>query len=242
MRTARLFLCAILLAATIANAQQWPSKPVRFVVPFAPGGTTDILARIVGQQLAEGLGQPFVIENRAGAGGNIGAAEVAKAAPDGYTILMGTPGTQAINQFIYNKMPYNTEKDFAPVSLVARVPNVLVVHPGVGVKSLPRSHPIRARESQQAELGFARRRHHRASFARALQDADGRADPACALQGERAGAERPHRRPGTDDHRQSTLGDAAYPGREADCAGRHHRAEGVRAARCAHGREHGPWL
>ena len=137
MKPARLFLCAILLAATIANAQQWPSKPVRFVVPFAPGGTTDILARLVGQHLGEGLGQPFIIENRAGAGGNIGAAEVARAAPDGYTILMGTPGTQAINQYIYTKMPYNTEKDFAPVSLVARVPNVLVMHPGVGVKSLP---------------------------------------------------------------------------------------------------------
>ena len=136
MKTARLVLGAILLAATIANAQQWPSKPVRFIVPFAPGGTTDILARLVGQHLGEALGQPLVIENRAGAGGNIGAAEVARAAPDGYTILMGTPGTQAINQYIYTKMPYNTEKDFAPVSLVARVPNVLVAHPSLGFKSL----------------------------------------------------------------------------------------------------------
>jgi tripartite-type tricarboxylate transporter receptor subunit TctC len=109
---------------------------VRFVVPFPPGGTTDILARLVGQHLSESLGQTFVVDNRGGAGGNIGAAEVAKAAPDGYTIMMGTPGTQAINQYIYTKMPYDTEKDFAPVSFVARVPNVLVVNPGVGVKSL----------------------------------------------------------------------------------------------------------
>src|SRR5688572_20820356 len=136
MTALRPILFAVLFAAALAHAQQWPAKPVRFVVPFAPGGTTDILARLVAQHLGEALGQPFVIENRAGAGGNIGAAEVAKAAPDGYTILMGTPGTQAINQYIYSKMPYNTEKDFAPVSLVARVPNVLVVHPGLGLKSL----------------------------------------------------------------------------------------------------------
>ena len=130
-----LFLC-VLLAAGAAHGQAWPAKQVRFVVPFAPGGTTDILARLLGQHLSESLGQPFVIDNRAGAGGNIGAAEVAKASPDGYTVMMGTPGTQAINQFIYTKMPYDTQKDFAPVSFVARVPNVLVVHPGVGVKSL----------------------------------------------------------------------------------------------------------
>ena len=135
--TMRALLFAVLLAASAAHAQQWPARQVRFVVPFAPGGTTDILARLLGQHLSESFGQPFVIDNRAGAGGNIGAAEVAKSAPDGHTIMMGTPGTQAINQFIYSKMPYNTEKDFAPVSFVARVPNVLVVHPGVGVKSLP---------------------------------------------------------------------------------------------------------
>ena len=135
--TMRALLFAVLLAAGLAQAQQWPAKQVRFVVPFAPGGTTDILARLLGQHLSESFGQPFVIDNRAGAGGNIGAAEVAKSAPDGYTIMMGTPGTQAINQFIYTKMPYNTEKDFAPVSFVARVPNVLIVHPSVPAKSLP---------------------------------------------------------------------------------------------------------
>jgi tripartite-type tricarboxylate transporter receptor subunit TctC len=131
-----ILLGLLLLASGFAQAQEWPSKQVRFVVPFPPGGTTDILARVVGQNLGESFGQGFVIDNRGGAGGNIGAAEVAKAAPDGYTILMGTPGTQAINQYIYAKMPYNTEKDFAPVSFVARVPNVVVVHPGLGLKSI----------------------------------------------------------------------------------------------------------
>ncbi len=124
------------LAAPLAAAQEWPLKPVRIVVPFAAGGTTDITARLVAEQLTLALKQPFVVDNRAGAGGNIGATEVARAAPDGYTFLMGTPGTQAINQFLYLKMPYDTAKDLLPVSFVVRVPNVLMVHPGVGVKTI----------------------------------------------------------------------------------------------------------
>jgi tripartite-type tricarboxylate transporter receptor subunit TctC len=105
-------------------------------VPFAPGGTTDLTARIVAEQLGQALKQTFVIENKAGAGGNIGAAEVAKAAPDGYTFLMGTPGTQAINQFLYSKMPYDTAKDLVPVSFVVRVPNVMILNPSVPAKNL----------------------------------------------------------------------------------------------------------
>ena len=124
------------LAPGAVSAQDWPAKPVRVVVPFAAGGTTDITARLIAEQLTQGLKQSFIVENRGGAGGNIGATEVARAAPDGYTFLMGTPGTQAINQFLYPKMPYDTLKDFAPVSFVVRVPNVLVVHPGVGVKTI----------------------------------------------------------------------------------------------------------
>lgn len=114
----------------------WPAKPVRIVVPFAVGGTTDLTARIVADQLTKSWGQPFVVENKPGAGGNVGAAEVARSAPDGYTLLMGTPGTQAINQFLYAKMPYDTQKDFVPVSLVVRVPNVLVVNPALGIRSV----------------------------------------------------------------------------------------------------------
>ena len=134
----RLLVAAALAAAPLVVSAQadWPAKPVRIVVPFAAGGTTDITARIVAEQLTKSLGQTFVVDNRAGAGGNLGAAEVAKSAPDGYTVLMGTPGTQAINQFLYAKMPYDTQKDFVPVSLVVRVPNVLVVNPGLGVKSV----------------------------------------------------------------------------------------------------------
>jgi tripartite-type tricarboxylate transporter receptor subunit TctC len=109
---------------------------VRIVVPFAAGGTTDIVARTIAEQLTAVLRQTVVVENRAGAGGNVGAEAVAKSAPDGYTFLMGTPGTQAINQFLYPKMPYDTEKDLVPVSYVVRVPNVLIVPPSLGVKSI----------------------------------------------------------------------------------------------------------
>jgi len=125
------------VAAPQALAQSdWPSKPVRIVVPFAAGGTTDIVARVIAEQLSPVIKQTVIVENRAGAGGNVGADAVAKSAPDGYTFLMGTPGTQAINQFLYPKMPYDTEKDLIPVSYVTRVPNVMVVPPSLGVKTM----------------------------------------------------------------------------------------------------------
>jgi tripartite-type tricarboxylate transporter receptor subunit TctC len=128
---------ALSLAAAPAAAQaDWPTRPVRIVVPFAPGGTTDLTARIVAEQLSQVFKQPFIVENKAGAGGNLGATEVAKAAPDGYTFLMGTPGTQAINQFLYPKMPYDTAKDLVPVSFVVRVPNVLMVNPQLPAKDI----------------------------------------------------------------------------------------------------------
>ncbi|MBN8493339.1 MAG: tripartite tricarboxylate transporter substrate binding protein [Burkholderiales bacterium] len=136
-RRRALLLSAALACAGSAWAQaDWPSKPVKIVVPFAPGGTTDLTARIVAEQLTQVLKQNFIVENKAGAGGNLGAAEVAKAAPDGYTFLMGTPGTQAINQFLYPKMPYDTAKDLVPVSFVVRVPNVLMVNPQLPAKDI----------------------------------------------------------------------------------------------------------
>lgn len=126
---ASIALPAISLIATPSRAQTaWPSKPVRIVVPFAPGGTTDILARAMAPELSKAFGQQFVVENRAGAGGNIGADLVAKAPNDGYTLLMGTVGTHGINKSLYARMPYDPQKDFAPISLVAGVPNVMVVN------------------------------------------------------------------------------------------------------------------
>ena len=113
---------------TVHAQGAWPTKPVRIVVPFAPGGTTDILARALAPELSKAFGQSFVVENRAGAGGNIGADLVAKSAPDGYTFLMGTVGTHGINKSLYSKMPYDPQKDFAPITLVAGVPNVMVMN------------------------------------------------------------------------------------------------------------------
>ena len=121
---------AICALPGFARAQSgWPTKPVRIVVPFAAGGTTDILARAIAPELQRAFGPVFIVDNRPGAGGNTGAAEVAKAAPDGYTLLMGTVGTHAINPALYPKMPYDHIRDFAPVTLVAGVPNVVVMNP-----------------------------------------------------------------------------------------------------------------
>ena len=122
-------LCATLALPGVTTAQTaWPSKPVRIVVPFAPGGTTDILARVLAPELSKVFGQSFVVDNKAGAGGNIGAEIVAKSPADGYTLLMGTVGTHGINKALYAKLPYDPQKDFAPVTLVAGVPNVMVMN------------------------------------------------------------------------------------------------------------------
>src|SRR5919107_1588670 len=115
--------------AALSQTAAYPNRPVRIIVPFVAGGTTDIFARLVGEKLSQSLGQQFVIENRGGAGGNIGAEAVAKAEPDGYTLVMGTVGTHAINASLYAKMPYDPLTDFAPVAYVAGVPNLMVVNP-----------------------------------------------------------------------------------------------------------------
>lgn len=120
---------ALASAAPGAWAQAaWPNKPVRIVVPFPPGGTTDILARAIAPELGKAFGQSFIIENRGGAGGNVGTEIVAKAANDGYTLLMGTVGTHGINRALYEKLPYDPIKDFVPITLVASVPNVMVMN------------------------------------------------------------------------------------------------------------------
>jgi tripartite-type tricarboxylate transporter receptor subunit TctC len=124
------------LASHAALAQTYPSKPIRLVVPFPPGGSTDIIARIVAQKLSERLGQQVVVENRGGAGGTIGAEAVAKASPDGYTLVVGTTSTHAVAPSVYGRIGYDPVKDFAPISLIAVTPYLLVVNPSVNVKSL----------------------------------------------------------------------------------------------------------
>jgi tripartite-type tricarboxylate transporter receptor subunit TctC len=134
------FAALALSTVVSAQAQTWPTKAVRIVVPFPPGGTTDIVARAIGVELQKMWQHPVIIENRPGAGGNIGADLVAKAAPDGYTLLMGTVGTHAINKALFEqngtKMPFDPVKDFVPITLAAGVPNVMVINPKLPVNSV----------------------------------------------------------------------------------------------------------
>jgi tripartite-type tricarboxylate transporter receptor subunit TctC len=131
-----LALLAALLFNAAAHAQAYPSKPVRLIVPFAPGGTTDVLARLVAQKLSDSLGQQFIIENKPGAGGNIGTELAVKSPADGYTLVMSFDGTMAINPNTYAKMPFDPQKDLVAVANVAQVPLLVVVHPGVAAKNI----------------------------------------------------------------------------------------------------------
>ncbi|WP_439595406.1 Bug family tripartite tricarboxylate transporter substrate binding protein [Falsiroseomonas sp.] len=137
-RRGALALPFLALAAPGARAQEaWPNRPVRLVVSFTPGGTTDIIARLIGATLTETWGQSVVIENRPGAGGNIGSEYVARSAPDGYTLLVGSVGPLAVNQSLVKNMPYDTLRDFAPVTLLAGVPNILVVPEASRIRDVP---------------------------------------------------------------------------------------------------------
>jgi tripartite-type tricarboxylate transporter receptor subunit TctC len=131
-----LIVGAVLTVCGPALAQTYPSRPIRIVAPFPAGGLVDVLARAAGEELTKTLGQPIIIENKPGAGGNIGADVVAKAEPDGYTLLMTSPGIQSINQFVYKTMPFDPDTAFAPVSLMADMPMLAVVHPKIGAKTL----------------------------------------------------------------------------------------------------------
>jgi tripartite-type tricarboxylate transporter receptor subunit TctC len=131
-----LFLCWLLVAAPSVRAQEWPAKPIRIIVPFAPGGVADNSARVVAEPLAQRLGQQVVVENRPGASGNIGSAAVAQSAPDGYTLLLGFDGTMVINPHVFPKIPFDTLKDFAPVTKLGDATLILVAHPSAGLRSL----------------------------------------------------------------------------------------------------------
>ncbi len=133
---------SLMIAATTAHAQTaatgaaYPSKPIRYIVAFPAGGTTDLLGRMIGQKLTEAWGQPVIIDNRAGAAGGVGSEAAAKAPPDGYTLLGGTISSHSINSSIYSKLAYHPLRDFAPITRIASVPNVLVVHPSLPVKTV----------------------------------------------------------------------------------------------------------
>jgi tripartite-type tricarboxylate transporter receptor subunit TctC len=136
MRFAKALIALLAGISCFAQAQPWPSKPIRYIVPFAPGGTTDILGRMVASGMSASLGQPVVVENKPGQAGSIGAAELARAAPDGYTIGGGTISSHAINATLYPKLPYDPLKDFAPITMLATLPNMLIVHPSVKAENV----------------------------------------------------------------------------------------------------------
>lgn len=138
MRFTRLcaLACGLMFAALAAPAQAYPDKPIRIIAPFPAGGLVDVLARAVGDEMSKSLGQPVIVENKPGAGGNLGAAMVANAAPDGYTLMMTSPGIQSINQFLYKEMPFDPDKAFTPISLIADMPMLVLVHPKTNIKTL----------------------------------------------------------------------------------------------------------
>jgi tripartite-type tricarboxylate transporter receptor subunit TctC len=144
---------AALAATSLALAQPYPARSIKMIVPFPPAGSTDISARAVAGKLGERLGQAVIIENKPGAGGNIGTDVAAKAAPDGYTIIVGTVGTHAINSSLYSKMPYDHIRDFAPVVLLSTTPNVLVMSPSFPANSV--GDVIRLAKARPGELNFA---------------------------------------------------------------------------------------
>jgi len=150
--SACLFSAALLTSFTVA-AQEFPSRPVRIVVPFAAGGGVDILTRTLAQHLGERLGQQVLVEDRPGAGGNLGVDAVAKAPADGYTLLMATTGTHTINPGLYAKLPFDAERDFKPITLIASVPNLLVVNPTLNVGSA--AELIALARSKPGQLSFA---------------------------------------------------------------------------------------
>jgi tripartite-type tricarboxylate transporter receptor subunit TctC len=150
-----LLFAAAFAAASSVNAQAWPSKPIRLVVPFAPGGSSSIVARSMAAEMEKTLGQPIIVDNKPGGGGNVAMLEVAKADPDGYTMIIGHIGSLAVNPYMYDKLPFDTDKDFAAVSLLATVPAIFVVHESVPAKNLQEFVALAKKNPGKMDYGSA---------------------------------------------------------------------------------------
>jgi len=148
-----LWAAALALATTLAQAEPYPSRPIKLIVPFAPGGSADLVGRLLAQQLSESLGQPVVVENKGGASGMLGNEYVAKSAPDGYTLTVGTLGPFAVNQTLYEKVPYDNIRDFAPITLTGISSHILVAHPSVPVHNV--NELIALAKEKPGQLTFA---------------------------------------------------------------------------------------
>jgi len=152
----RIVIAAILAAAiSVAQAQTYPTKPIRLVVPFAPGGSSSIIARAFAAEMSKGLGQSFVVENKPGGGGNVAMDDVARAEPDGYTLIIGHIGTLAVNPFMFSKLPFDTNRDFRAVSLFAKVPQIFVVNASVPAKDLREFIALAKKEPGRLYYGSA---------------------------------------------------------------------------------------
>src|SRR4029078_1567894 len=146
-------ICAMAMVSDSRAQSDYPSRPAQIVVPFPPGGNTDILTRVIADQYSAELKSPFTVVNKPGAGANIGAAFVANSDPDGYTLLMAPPATHAVNAYLYKSLPFDRENSFAQITMVAQFPNVMVVHPSLGVKSL--QELIDKAKADPAKIDFA---------------------------------------------------------------------------------------
>ncbi len=228
--------CAALLLCGPAFAQQYPSKPVKVIVPFAAGGPVDVVARIVGQKLSEKLGQQFVIENQVGAGGNIGMGNGASAAPDGYTILF-VSSSYVVNPSLYAKVPYDPYKDLIPLTVAGDIANTLIVHDSVPARSVKELIAVmKAQPRQVQQLCACRRRHHAASLGRTVPAHGRRRHGACAVRGRRPGDPVDGRGSHADHVHDARAGDAAHQGRQAALAcGDGERALAASARRADHG-------
>ena len=149
------FALTVFIFSFPVKAQNYPSKPIRLVVPFAPGGSSSIVARAVAAEMEKGLGQPIIIDNKPGGGGNVAMIEVAKSDPDGYTLIIGHVGSLAMNPFMYEKLPYDVDRDFAPISLLAIVPAIFVVHESVPAKDLREFVALAKKEPGKLNYGSA---------------------------------------------------------------------------------------
>ena len=202
-RSLRLPRCALaaLAARLPACAAAYPDKPIRLVVPFPAGGATDLMARTLGQKLGERLGQAVVIDNRAGAGGGIGAEAVATAAPDGYTLLFATMGSLTINPSLYKSLRYDPVKSFEPITLTHSTSNLLVVHPERAGQSVAELIALARKQAWRADLRLGRQRHHQPPVGRTVQEPGQRRHDARSVQGQRAGDDRLPGRAHLDDVR-----------------------------------------
>ncbi len=222
-----------------AFGQPYPAKPVRMIVPYPPGGGNDTLGRLFAAKLGDRIGQPFIVENRPGAGTMIGTEAAAKSPPDGYTLLLSSIATHALSPNLYSRVPYDPIKDFAPITLLGIAPTVLVVNQDLPAQVLAELVSLAKSKPGRACLRLGRQRHAAAHQCRSVQVGRRRRPSARRLQRRRTGADRPHRRPRARDARHRGVGDAACARREAACA-RALRAEALgRIPRAAHLRRGG---